>query len=160
MGSGGLFFDYDNDGWIDVFLVDGGSLADPQVARPRAPPAVSESTERHVRGRDGEGRASVTASTAWAPAPPTTTTTASTISTSPTWARTSCITTTATGRSPTSRRTPESGLPLWSTSCAFADFDNDGRRRSLRHELRRRVGRQQQVLRRSDTALARPTAIR
>jgi hypothetical protein len=29
MGSGGLFFDYDNDGWTDVFLVDGGSIADP-----------------------------------------------------------------------------------------------------------------------------------
>ena len=28
MGSGGLFFDYDNDGWLDIFLVDGGSLAD------------------------------------------------------------------------------------------------------------------------------------
>jgi hypothetical protein len=33
MGSGGLFFDYDDDGWIDVFLVDGGSAADPQVAK-------------------------------------------------------------------------------------------------------------------------------
>ena len=33
IGSGGLFFDYDNDGWIDVFLVDGGSIADPAVAR-------------------------------------------------------------------------------------------------------------------------------
>ena len=32
MGSGGLFFDYDNDGWIDIFLVDGGSVADPAVA--------------------------------------------------------------------------------------------------------------------------------
>jgi hypothetical protein len=32
MGSGGLFFDYDNDGWVDVLLVDGGSLADPAVA--------------------------------------------------------------------------------------------------------------------------------
>src|SRR5688572_29483018 len=32
MGSGGLFFDFDNDGWIDVFLVDGGSKADPRVA--------------------------------------------------------------------------------------------------------------------------------
>ena len=32
MGSGGLFLDYDNDGWLDVFLVDGGSLADPTVA--------------------------------------------------------------------------------------------------------------------------------
>ena len=33
IGSGGLFFDYDNDGWIDIFLVDGGSVADPAVAR-------------------------------------------------------------------------------------------------------------------------------
>jgi enediyne biosynthesis protein E4 len=33
MGSGGLFFDFDGDGWIDIFLVDGGSLADPAVAR-------------------------------------------------------------------------------------------------------------------------------
>jgi len=32
MGSGGLFFDYDNDGWLDIFLVDGGSIADRQVA--------------------------------------------------------------------------------------------------------------------------------
>jgi len=32
MGSGGLFFDYDEDGWPDVFLVDGGSLVDGTVA--------------------------------------------------------------------------------------------------------------------------------
>ena len=28
MGSGGLFFDFDDDGWIDIFIVDGGSIAD------------------------------------------------------------------------------------------------------------------------------------
>jgi hypothetical protein len=33
MGSGGLFLDFDDDGWLDVFLVDGGSQADPAVAR-------------------------------------------------------------------------------------------------------------------------------
>jgi enediyne biosynthesis protein E4 len=32
VGSGGLFFDFDNDGWLDVFLVDGGSVADAAVA--------------------------------------------------------------------------------------------------------------------------------
>jgi len=32
LGSGGLFFDFDHDGWIDVFLVDGGSKADPRVS--------------------------------------------------------------------------------------------------------------------------------
>jgi hypothetical protein len=33
MGSGGLFFDYDGDGWIDIFVVDGGSIADVSVAQ-------------------------------------------------------------------------------------------------------------------------------
>jgi hypothetical protein len=33
MGSGGLFLDFDNDGWLDIFLVDGGSFADETVAR-------------------------------------------------------------------------------------------------------------------------------
>jgi hypothetical protein len=33
MGSGALFFDFDDDGWIDIFLVDGGSFADAAVAR-------------------------------------------------------------------------------------------------------------------------------
>lgn len=28
MGSGGLLFDYNNDGWIDILLLDGGSVAD------------------------------------------------------------------------------------------------------------------------------------
>jgi len=32
MSAGGLFLDYDNDGWLDLVLVDGGSLADPRVA--------------------------------------------------------------------------------------------------------------------------------
>jgi enediyne biosynthesis protein E4 len=33
MGSGGIFFDYDGDGWEDIFLVDGGSIADPAADR-------------------------------------------------------------------------------------------------------------------------------
>jgi hypothetical protein len=31
MSGGGLFFDYDNDGWLDVLLVDGGSLTSPAI---------------------------------------------------------------------------------------------------------------------------------
>ena len=31
MGSGGLLFDYNEDGWVDAFIVDGGSLVDSKV---------------------------------------------------------------------------------------------------------------------------------
>ena len=33
IGGGALFLDFDNDGWLDVFFVDGGSFADPSVAK-------------------------------------------------------------------------------------------------------------------------------
>jgi hypothetical protein len=48
MGSGGLLFDYDGDGWLDVFLVDGGSVVDPRAGA-GAIPAVSQPLRRHVR---------------------------------------------------------------------------------------------------------------
>lgn len=32
MGSGAVLFDYDDDGWVDLLLVDGGSLADAKTA--------------------------------------------------------------------------------------------------------------------------------
>jgi len=33
IGGGGLLLDFDDDGWLDVFLVDGGSFAHPVLAR-------------------------------------------------------------------------------------------------------------------------------
>jgi hypothetical protein len=60
-GGGGLFLDFDNDGWLDVFLVDGGSLADSTVARQarhrlfrnRGNGTFEDSTERSgIRHRD------------------------------------------------------------------------------------------------------------
>src|SRR6476659_3601087 len=56
MGSGGAFVDLDADGWVDIVLVDGGSIADPQVAR-RAQPRVlrnrRDGTFEDVTARSG-----------------------------------------------------------------------------------------------------------
>ena len=32
MAGGGIFFDYDDDGWLDIFLVNGGSFVDESIA--------------------------------------------------------------------------------------------------------------------------------
>src|SRR5688500_15564347 len=56
MGSGGLFADVDNDGWLDIFLADGGSLADPGVAkqaRHRLYRNRGNATFEDVTGRSG-----------------------------------------------------------------------------------------------------------
>ncbi len=53
MGSGGVFFDYDNDGLVDILLVDGGSLA--------SPAAAARSHHRLYRNRGGDRFEDVTA---------------------------------------------------------------------------------------------------
>jgi hypothetical protein len=52
MGSGGVLFDYDNDGWTDLFLVDGGSVAEYNCGCPRATPPLPESGERTLQRHD------------------------------------------------------------------------------------------------------------
>jgi hypothetical protein len=56
MGSGGLFFDYNEDGWVDVLLVDGGSLVDAKVdatARDRLYRNRGNGTFEDVSGSSG-----------------------------------------------------------------------------------------------------------
>ncbi len=64
MGSGVALFDYDNDGRLDIFLVNGATLqdptrkgADPAEDRPqRMEPALSPETRRHIRRRYRQSR--------------------------------------------------------------------------------------------------------
>jgi len=125
IGSGGLFFDYDNDGWIDIFLVDGGSLADPAVAR--------LARHRLFRNRGNGTFDDVTSSSGIR---------------SLGYGMGACagdydndgrvdLYVTSVGPNTLYRnagggaftdvtRTARVGSPLWSTGCAFADLDKDG----------------------------------
>ena len=52
MPAGALIFDYNNDGWPDLFFVNGGSFADRRVAAERAASPVPEHRERKIHGCD------------------------------------------------------------------------------------------------------------
>lgn len=125
MGSGGLFFDFDNDGWLDVFLVDGGSFADAKVAE--------RAGHRLYRNRGGGSYEDVTAAAGIRHRA---------------YGMGACagdydndgwvdLYVTNAGPNVLYRNrgdgtfadvsgTAGAASPLWSASCAFADFDRDG----------------------------------
>ena len=125
IGSGGLFFDYDNDGWIDVFLVDGGSIADPAVARQARhrlfrnrgngtfQDVTAQSGIQHrdygmgacAGDYDNDGRVDLYVTNVG----PNT-----------------LYRNAGNGSFTDVTRVAGVGSPLWSTSCAFADLDKDG----------------------------------
>lgn len=122
MGAGGLFFDFDADNWIDVFLVDSGSLAT------RTPPKhalfrnagngtfVDVTARSKIRGTgygmgacagdyDNDGHMDLYITNL---------------------GRNMLYRNDGSGRF--EEVTSQAGVdsPLWSTSCAFGDVDNDG----------------------------------
>ena len=109
-GAGCAFLDYDNDGWMDIYLVNSGRCdfyePDPPLRNAlyhnNRDGTFTDVTEK--AGVAGGG-------TAWASPSATTTATASPTSTSRNMAAASCITTTATAPSPTSPQKPASPLP-------------------------------------------------
>ena len=98
-GAGCAFFDYDNDGWMDIYLVNSGKcdFFDPNpplrnaLYRNNRDGTFTDVTEKAGVAAAGMARVSRSA---------TTTATASLISTSPNMAAASSITTTATAPSP------------------------------------------------------------
>jgi len=125
MGSGGLFLDFDNDGWLDIFLVDGGSLADSTVAshaRHRLYRNLGNGRFEDVTSRSGivhreygmgacaadydnDGRIDLFVTN---------------------FGANTLYHNNGNGTFTDVTREAHVGSPLWSTSCAFADFDKDG----------------------------------
>lgn len=125
MGSGALLFDMDGDGWLDVFVVDGGSIANPAAGR----------TARHRLYRN-KGRGTfedVTARSGIVPHGYGQGTCAADVDNDGrvdlyvTGFEENALYRNA-GRGQFRDVTKEAGVGAsqWSTSCAFADFDRDG----------------------------------
>ncbi len=55
MGPGCAFLDYDNDGWMDIYLVNSGPCDFYKPAKPDSQRALQEQSRRHVHRRDREG---------------------------------------------------------------------------------------------------------
>jgi hypothetical protein len=125
MGSGALFFDYDSDGWIDLFLVDGGSVADSTVnarARHRLLRNAGNGTFTDVTGASGiqhrdygqgacagdidnDGRVDLYITN---------------------YGSNALYRNAGTGAFTDVTRSSGTGLAGWSTSCAFLDVELDG----------------------------------
>lgn len=125
MGSGAVLFDYDDDGWLDLFVVDGGSLADTAVAgrarhrlfhntgNGRFTDVTAASLIRHrdygmgacAGDVDGDGRTDLYITN---------------------FGPNALYRNMGNGTFSDITRTARVGLDGWSTSCAFVDVDRDG----------------------------------
>jgi hypothetical protein len=125
MGGGGLIFDYDDDGWLDIFLVNSGSLVDKRVvARVR----------HHLYRNNGDGRFTNVTATAGIATSGFGMGACSADYDNDGWADLYITTTgantlyrnTGLGRFEDVTAKAGVGSALWSASCAFGDIDNDG----------------------------------
>jgi tetratricopeptide (TPR) repeat protein len=127
MGSGCLFFDYNADGWIDIFLVNSGSLVDHKLAAVAQPALYHNNGDgtfrdvtqqaRLVRDVGGYGMGACAAdydNNGWVDLYVTN------------FGPNVLYRNKGDGTFSDVTKKAGIGSPSWSSSCAFADIDNDG----------------------------------
>ena len=125
MGAGGLFFDYNNEGWVDIFLVDSGSLVDAQLSgqarsvlyRNNTDGTFTDVTAHSSLKNFAYGMGACAAdydNDGWVDLYLTN------------FGPNVLYRNNGNGTFTDVSETAEVGSPLWSASCAFGDIDNDG----------------------------------
>ncbi len=125
MGSGGLIFDYNNDGWPDIFLVNGGSFVDARIrARARhrlyrnnGDGTFTDATDVAGIGASGYGMGACSADVDNDGHVDLYVTSVGS---------NRLYRNTGTGRFADVTAAAGVGSKVWSSSCAFGDIDNDG----------------------------------
>ena len=87
MGPGVAFVDYDNDGWMDLFMVNSGASRFLHAENPAQERALQEQPRRHLHRRHRQGGLPTAGISAWASPSATSTTTATRTCSSPTTGR-------------------------------------------------------------------------
>ena len=127
VGSGAAWFDYDNDGDLDVLIVNGSTRE--RVKQGGDPLAALYRNDGNgpLHRRDRRAADWRAAAGGWAPASPTTTTTASTMCTSRRVLGPNVLyRNNGNGTFTDVTRQAGVGDTRWSTGCAFGDYDRDG----------------------------------
>ena len=101
-GAGCAFLDYDNDGWMDIYLVNSGKCGLFHARDPSAKRALPQQSRWDIYRRDREGRCGGAAASEWVSRWAITTMTAIPIFTLLSTGAAFCTTTTATAHSPMS----------------------------------------------------------